>query len=108
MPSYPLASFNPPSPLQIQAGSNQVIQAQTGLYVIRWTRADGQGLPSGVSQTSYGLEINDARPDHSGVYHLHLQATDGSSHTVSYEIVVRGSSSGATASGGKSKDISKL
>ncbi len=86
-PSYPV--FIPASPLIIAAGSSQLIQPQGAYYQVQWRRDGGQPLPSGVYQNGNGLQITDARPDHSGTYYCELYGADGLPTSIPYEIRVR-------------------
>lgn len=82
-------TFSPAGPLSIHAGGNQLIHAPSG-YQAFWTRADGQPLPSGVSQTGNDLQIAGARPEHSGTYNCELYGSDGAPIRATYEIHVQG------------------
>ena len=85
---YGLAVFNPSSPLTLSEGANQLIQPQGGYYRVQWRRENGQPLPSGIYQNGNGLQITNARHDHSGTYICELYGASGAPQIVSYEIRV--------------------
>ena len=76
--------------MSIGEGANQLIQPQSGYYRADWTRADGQPLPEGVFQNGNALQIEGARPEHSGTYNCVLYGDNGEMTTVPYEVRVQG------------------
>ena len=85
----------------IEEGSSQLIQSPSGYYRAQWSRAGGQPLPSGMSQSGNGLQISNARPDQSGTYNCELTGNDGVRVNAPYEIQVRAGDRQSPASGGK-------
>ncbi|CAF3425584.1 unnamed protein product [Rotaria sp. Silwood1] len=85
--AYPV--FSPPSPLTILEGDNQFIQPQGALYQVYWRRDGGQPLPLGITQNGNGLQITDARSEHSGTYYCEVYGNDGSRVSIPYELRVQ-------------------
>ncbi|CAF1504705.1 unnamed protein product [Adineta ricciae] len=81
--------FYPSTPLSIEEGANQLIQAPAGYYRAYWTRQDGQNLPSNIYQRGNDLQITNARSDHSGTYYCELYNVDGTRTTIPYEIRIQ-------------------
>ncbi|CAF4524399.1 unnamed protein product [Rotaria socialis] len=99
--AYPL--FTPASPLTIAEGASQLIQPQGFYQRVYWRRDAGQSFPAGVYQSGNALQINSARPDHSGTYYCDLYGSDGSLMSIPYEVRVRAADRPYGPSGGAPK-----
>jgi hypothetical protein len=99
VPGYGASVFSPAGPLSIGEGVSQLIQPQSGYYRADWTRADGQPLPEGVFQNGNALQIEGARPEHSGTYNCVLYGDNGEITNVPYVIRVEGGSARPPPSG---------
>ncbi|CAF1607632.1 unnamed protein product [Rotaria magnacalcarata] len=99
--AYPL--FTPASPLTITEGASQLIQPQGFYQRVYWRREPGQLFPAGVYQNGNALQINSARPDHSGTYYCDLYGSDGSLMSIPYEVRVRAADRPLGPTGGAPK-----